>query len=81
MQKDYVALEIDSPKIVEMLSCLDPTIGDINYEEVLHGSFLVIGFPEPGKYMIMPPQTIGDIWDHIEPINLRGKFVLLVNED
>lgn len=67
----YTAIEIDCPKVAEILTTLDPTLRELDYAEDLHLNFFVMGFPKDGEWAIVKA-------DHIEPgITIRLKqFVL-----
>lgn len=61
------AIEINSKTIVEVLSAFDPTLNELDYEKDLQGNFIVIESSELGQYAIITPETVGKLFDHIEP--------------
>jgi hypothetical protein len=72
--KSFTAFELKTPELADLAKTLDPKIKDYDYENTLHGSFLVIGLPKPGVYTVMTPAQVGEHFDHIEngmPITLK----------
>jgi hypothetical protein len=54
---DYTVLEIDTPKVFEIVKALDPTYKEIEYEEA-HNCFLVLDFPVAGSHTVVRPEHI-----------------------
>lgn len=61
---EFTAIEIKHPKTYELIQALMP---DFNppWEEA-HLSFLVLGYPEPGKTAWLTPAQVAEFFDHIE---------------
>ena len=63
----YDAIEIDSPKIVKILTALHPDFGRFTYEQ-LHEKFVVLDFPEKGDIALVDPKDdFDEHFDHIRP--------------
>lgn len=54
---EYTALEIDMPKIHDILIALDPTFMELDYENDLHQKFIVFDFPKKGQHAIIDPSS------------------------
>ena len=63
---EYTALEINSPKMSEIVKTLDPSLQELDFEKDLHGHFIVIGYPEPGRYSLVDSLMFDKHFDHIE---------------
>lgn len=62
-----ISLSITTPEIAEFVAKICPMVKEMDYDTELHGHFFLLGFPEPGKFAVVPPQAISDHWDHVTP--------------
>lgn len=75
-----VAIEINSQETWNILCSLDPHMNELSFEENL-GSFLAINLPDGGRWALMTPATVREIFDYIMPnSDTKFKFVDLVNK-
>lgn len=63
---EFTALEITSPKIAEILTCLDPQFAQLNYDEDLHLNFVVFNYPTPGEFVLVRSDDMKH-WRSIRP--------------
>ena len=62
----YDAIEIDCPKVADLLAALNPDFEGVPYEE-LHQKFLVLDFPEKGELTTIDPADFNLHFDHLRP--------------
>ena len=54
---EYTVIEIDTPKVFEIVKALDPTYKEISYEEA-HQCFFVLDFPSAGAHTVLRPEHL-----------------------
>jgi hypothetical protein len=78
-QDKYVAIEIDSREVWDLICGLEPHFAELDYE--FNKGFFVVFNHVGMRWQIMSPETAGVCFDHIEPNDLKIKLVSMVNED
>jgi hypothetical protein len=70
---EFTAIEITSPKIAEILTCLSPLFGYLNYDEDLHLNFVVFNYPIAGEWQLVKATDMKH-WSSIMP-GMKCKLV------
>lgn len=70
-------IEIHTLEDAEFIKAICPAFQEADFEEELKDSFFLIGFPEPGKFALVPPQAIKENWEYITP-GLKIKLLRFV---
>lgn len=78
MSEEATAIEIKSPEIAKVITLIEPTLGELDYEKDLHGNFFMVGWPEAGKFAVVPPLAVLEHWDHIEGGHFRDIKLLTI---
>jgi hypothetical protein len=62
----YIAFQIANPKILEIVSALNPYLRTFTFEE-LNGQFVVCNYPHKGTYTMVTQENFANSFEHMEP--------------
>lgn len=80
----FVAIEITSPAIADIVKDIKPELREHDYETELRFNFLVLGFPRSGEFALVQPNIFNRTFDHIvngPEIMLKTFVRRIVNDD
>ena len=55
----HLVIEIDTPKVFDIVKALDPTYAELEYEDV-HETFFILDWPTAGTHTIVRPENLRD---------------------
>jgi hypothetical protein len=74
----FTAIEIKDQETLEFVLNIQPSFNELDWETDLRSNFFVMGFPQPGKFAILTPESIQAHWDHIESDGSSVRLLKLV---
>lgn len=68
-------IEIDSLRAADIVAAFVPELAELDYEKELHGTFLVVGWPEKGLSWHLNEINFMKHFDHLETDGFRLKVL------